>query len=125
MHEWLNVGVWRHILRIPPQLGRWRIAKLADRARKEVGALSDQHRLVHHFVVQELPRVGGPLAPDVVAEATELTGSQVTKILDDLEAKKGFLFRNERGDVVWAYPVTAEPTPHRLSFSSGERLYAA
>jgi hypothetical protein len=26
---------------------------------------------------------------------------------------------------VWAYPVTVDPTPHHMSFSSGERLYAA
>jgi hypothetical protein len=49
----------------------------------------------------------------------------VTSILADLEARKGFLFRNEDGAVVWAYPVTAEPTPHRIRFKSGETLYAA
>jgi amino-acid N-acetyltransferase len=27
--------------------------------------------------------------------------------------------------VVWAYPVTAEPTPHKVTFSTGERLYGA
>lgn len=31
----------------------------------------------------------------------------------------------EAGAVVWAYHMTAAVTPHRLTFSSGERLYAA
>ena len=36
-----------------------------------------------------------------------------------------FLFRNSQGAVTWAYPVTVEPTPHRVAFSTGEEVYAA
>ena len=36
-----------------------------------------------------------------------------------------FLFGDEWGAVEWAYPVTAAQTPHRLAFSSGERINAA
>jgi hypothetical protein len=36
-----------------------------------------------------------------------------------------FLFRNEHGAVEWAYPVTAARTPHRVAFSTGERINAA
>jgi hypothetical protein len=36
-----------------------------------------------------------------------------------------FLFRNEEGAVTWAYPVTVERTPHRVSLSTGEQVYAA
>jgi hypothetical protein len=36
-----------------------------------------------------------------------------------------FLFRNDGGSVTWAYPVTVEQTPHHMSFSTGERAYAA
>jgi hypothetical protein len=36
-----------------------------------------------------------------------------------------FLFRNEQGSVTWAYPVTVDQTPHRVTFSSGEQVYAA
>jgi len=49
----------------------------------------------------------------------------VKVILDDLESKLFFLVRNGQDAVAWAYPVTAEPTPHRLNFSTGERLYGA
>ena len=106
-------------------IGTKRVGQLADRARVEVGALSGEHRAVHHFVVRELPRAGEPLPPQVVAERLNLPLALVVQILDELEAKKTFLFRDEQGAVVWAYPVTAAKTPHRLSFKSGERLYAA
>jgi hypothetical protein len=36
-----------------------------------------------------------------------------------------FLYRNERGEVTWAYPVTVAQTPHRLTFGSGEQVNAA
>jgi hypothetical protein len=50
---------------------------------------------------------------------------QVDTILDELEQKLFFLVRNAQGAVSWAYPVTVETTPHRLTFKSGEQLYAA
>ena len=125
MGDWLKVGVGRHILRLPPKIGKRRVGQLADRTRAEVGALSEQHRAVHHFLVRELPRVGAPLPPQLVAESLNLSLAHVVRILDELEAKKAFLFRDDQGAVVWAYPVTAAETPHRLSFKSGERLYAA
>jgi hypothetical protein len=54
-----------------------------------------------------------------------MTLTQITSILDELERKLFFLVKNEQGAVIWAYPVTVEPTPHRLNFNTGERLYAA
>jgi hypothetical protein len=49
----------------------------------------------------------------------------VVLFLDELEQHMTFLFRNAQGDVVWAYPVTVEQTPHRITFDTGEQLYAA
>jgi len=123
--EWLMAGVWRHILRLPPAIGRKRVGQLADRTRAEVGAVSAPHRRVHHFVVRELPRFGEPMPPQTIAEGLDLPLPTVIEILTDLEARKIFLFRDEEGSVVWAYPVTAEQTPHRIRFKSGETLYAA
>jgi len=125
MSDWLMFGVWRHILRIPPAMGRKRVGQLAERAREVVGAVSAQHRAVHHFVVRELPRFGTPLPPQHIADALDLPLPTVIGILADLEARKSFLIRNGDGEVVWAFPVTAEPTPHRIRFKSGETLYAA
>lgn len=125
MSDWLKIGVWRHMLRLPPAVSKRAVGKMAERAEAETAALSEQHRAVHHFVVRELPRVGEPLRPEVVAESLKLAPTRVIEILDELEAKKAYVYRDEHGAVVWAYPLTAEETPHRLSFSSGELLYAA
>ena len=125
MSEWLMAGVSRHILRLPPAIGKKRVGQLADRARDEVGVVSTQQRAVHHFVVREMPRFGGPMPAQTIAEGLDLPLSTVIEILADLEARKIFLFRDEEGSVVWAYPVTAEQTPHRIRFRSGETLYAA
>jgi len=125
MNEWLMAGVWRHIIRLPPAIGRKRVDQLAERARAEVGAVSTPHRRVHHFVVRELPRFGRPIPPQAIAEGLDLPLPTVIEILTELEARKSFLFRDEDGSVIWAYPVTVEQTPHRVRFRSGETLYAA
>lgn len=125
MSEWLMAGVWRVILRLPPGIARRRVSQLVARAKAEAGAVSARHRAVHHFVVRELPRYGRPMPPEHVAKSLSLPLETVTGVLADLEARKGFLFRDEKGAVAWAYPVAAVPTPHRIRFKSGETLYAA
>jgi hypothetical protein len=61
----------------------------------------------------------------MISQALQLPLEQVGAILDQLEKNLFFLVRNEQGAVVWAFPVTVEPTPHRLEFNTGEQLYAA
>jgi hypothetical protein len=87
--------------------------------------LSSEHHLVRYFVVRELPRIGAPIPPEMIAEELSLPLGRTQEILDELEQKLFFLVRDEQGSVRWAYPVTVDPTPHRLQFSTGERLYAA
>jgi hypothetical protein len=87
--------------------------------------MTDEHHRVRNFVVRELPGIGSPLTPEFIAESLNLTVARVKVILDELEKHMTFLFRNEAGAVAWAYPVTVDPTPHRISFDTGESLYAA
>ncbi len=87
--------------------------------------MSEDHHRVRNFVVAELPRAGIALPPAVIASRLDLPLEQVAHILDDLEKHLVFLFRNPQGEVAWAYPVTVDPTPHRVTFSSGEKIYAA
>jgi hypothetical protein len=87
--------------------------------------MTDEHHRVRNFVVRELPRVGSPLAPEFIAASLNLTMARAMVILDELEKQMTFLFRNEEGGVTWAYPVTVDPTPHRIRFGTGESLYAA
>ena len=84
-----------------------------------------EHHLVRYFVVRTLPRVGKPIPPETIAARLKLPLRRVNSILTELEERLFFLVRNESGHVSWAYPVTTTTTPHRLSFSTGERIYAA
>jgi hypothetical protein len=65
------------------------------------------------------------MPPGFIAARLKMEEGRVIEMLDELERRLIFLFRPGGRDVVWAYPVTAEPTPHKLAFSSGERLWAA
>jgi hypothetical protein len=119
------IGFKRHMIPVPWALFRRIVPRRASQSRRVVGPLPDDHRRVHHYVVRELPRLGRPMPPELVAEALALPLADVVSILDDLERRKIFLFRPGGRDVAWAYPVTVEPTPHHLGSSSGEQLYAA
>ena len=87
--------------------------------------MTPDHHRVRDFVVMELPRIVKPITPEMIAQSLKMELSQVIPILDDLEKNLTFLYRNEQGAVVWAYPVTAEPTQHRITFSTGEQIYGA
>ncbi|UCF30469.1 MAG: hypothetical protein JSV26_10510 [bacterium] len=125
MKEKIRRGFWKHLLPLPGSL----LEKGADRARKaiktELAFMTEEHRRVHHFVVGQLPAVCEPMAPVLIAEGVDLPVERVVTILDELEERMTFLFRNREGSVVWAYPVTVEATPHHLTFSTGELIYAA
>jgi len=118
-------GVWRFMVGIPPYLWEKQIEKAKRKVNRATRFMSQEHRLVHHFVVRELPRVGGPMPAEMVARDLAIPLERTTELLGDLEKLLTFLYRNDQGQVVWAYPVTVERTPHAITFNSGEQLYAA
>ena len=88
--------------------------------------MTPDHHAVRNLVVRELPRNGGrPLTPVQIATSLRLDSRRVAELLDDLERHLFFVVRNARGEVSWAFPVTSEQTPHRLRFSTGERIFGA
>ena len=125
MNNKLLTGVWRMLVGVPPVLWEKQIQKARRKVEKSTRFMSQEHRRIHHYVVRELPRVGEPIPAERVARDLALSMEQTVAILRDLEEHLTFLYRNEQGQVVWAYPVTVEKTPHRITFGSGERLYAA
>jgi hypothetical protein len=121
----LLAGVWRYMLGVPPFLWEKQIEKAKNKVKASTRFMSPDHMRVHHFVVKELPLSEGPLAPERVALDLGLPLNRVTDIFRDLEEHLTFLCRNDQGEVVWAYPVTVEKTPHFITFDSGEQLHAA
>lgn len=120
----LLFGLGRHMLPIPRLLWEPIIRAGARKAGAGLGFMTEDHHRVRDHVVLELPRAGAPLAPEAIAERLGLELAQVRSILDELEAHLTFLFRNERGEVTWAYPVTVDATPHHAHLSTGEDAFS-
>ena len=125
MTDTILVGHKAQIDHIPAQTWAKHLAQAPQHVARRLAFMTPAHHRVRYFVVRELPIHGRPLEPETIARALDLSLAQTLDILADLEKNLFFLVRNEEGAVSWAFPVTAEPTPHRLSFRSGERLYGA
>jgi len=125
MSHTVRLGRGNQFVEIPQHMWEGHIAEAPNHTKKKLAFMSADHHRVRYFVVDELVRFGEALTPEHISEALDLTASLTTSILDDLETNLFFLFRNEQGAVSWAYPVTTEQTPHRITFDSGERLYGA
>jgi hypothetical protein len=125
MNETILLGRGRRMLEIPREMWEQHLAEAPQHSQARLGFMSEAHHRVRYFVVGELPRQGGAIGPEAIARALQLPRGRVETLLDELERKLFFLVRNAQGAVAWAYPVTVEPTPHRLSFSTGEQVYAA
>ena len=98
------------------------ITKMDD----DLSFMTPQHHAIRNFVVRELPRNHGkPLTPAQIAQSLKLDPALTVQLLDDLERHLVYLVRDRRGNVSWAFPVTSDRTPHRLRFSTGERIYGA
>ncbi len=121
------LGLGRYMIPIPQMIWQRLItARMVPKeAARTASVRSEEHRQVHYFVVREIPRMGTVLSPEFIGQALNMPLDRVNVILDELERKRSFLFRNEQGAVVWAYPVTADKTPHQVTFSTGEQGYAA
>ena len=125
MSRTILMGRGRQIIKIPRKEWEKHLSTAPQHSETRLGFMSEEHHLVRYFVVRELPRIGEPIQPEFISQELNLPLAQTNAILDELEGNLFFLVRNEQGAVSWAYPVTVEDTPHHLTFSTGERLYAA
>jgi hypothetical protein len=122
MDNAILLGVWRIMISVPPAL--WS-STLARETQSDLAFMTPDHHLVRDFVVRTMPLLNAPIPPETIASRVKLPIEHVRSILEELEHAKTFLFRNPAGAVTWAYPVTVAKTPHQVTFSSGEKLYAA
>ena len=125
MNKSLLLGLWSFLLRIPRPIWQQEVARSARAAEKSLAFMTADHHKVRDFVVRELPGFAKPIPPETIARNLNLELQQVVSILDELEKNMTFLYRDEGGAVTWAYPVTVERTPHRITFSTGEQIYSA
>ena len=125
MTDSLLYGRGRDLIQIPRAEWDEQLAQVPAHQAQRLSFMTPDHHRLRYFAVRELSRAGRPITPFEIAQALDLPIARVTAILDELESQLFFLVRNPQGAVTWAFPVTTEPTPHRLKFDSGEKLYAA
>ena len=113
------------IIEVPRSLWETDLARAPETCAIRLAFMSEEHHRVRYHVVEQIARRGEPLSPSRIADDLELPPARVAAILEELERNLFFLVRNDEGDVSWAFPVTVDRTPHRLAFSTGERLYGA
>ncbi len=125
MNKSLLLGLGRFFLRIPRPIWQQEVARGARAADKSLVFMTNDHHKVRDFAVREMPRIAEPIPPETIAQELDMTLDQVIPILAELEKNLTFLFRNQEGAITWAYPVTVDETPQRITFSTGEQIYAA
>ena len=124
MADRILLGMGRSMIPIPRAIWRPLVRAGARKTSSRIAFMSSDHHRVRDFAVLELARTGVPLDPASIEAELDLDAERVSGILDELEKHLTFLFRNELGQVTWAYPVTVDETPHRARFSSGEEAYS-
>jgi len=125
MIEQILIGRGDSIREIPRSVWEQKLRQTPEHAEDRLAFMSEDHHRIRRLAVLDLARQGIPLAPEYFAEQLHLDRDRVVEILEELERKLVFLLRNSDGAVSWAYPVTVDRTPHRLTFSTGERLHGA
>ena len=125
MNDGMLLGINKYMFRIPGFAWKRVVAAEAAKTRKSLYFMTPEHHLIRNFVVSEIARAGRPLNPSFISESLKIEPNLTVKILEELERGMTFLFRNEQGEVLWAYPVTADRTPHTVRFNTGEEFSAA
>ncbi len=125
MRDSLLMGIGRHMIPVPRFIWRRQVSRGARRLKESLSFMSGDHHRIRYFLVRELPRRAAPISPEYLSQHLGMPSARVNSVLKDLEKHLTFLFRNSQGAVTWAYPVTADLTPHHVVFSTGEQIYAA
>ena len=119
------IGVGRDMRSMPDTAFVKSVKSLPVRMKTRLVFMSRDHHMVRDFVVRELPRQDRPIPPIRIAQTTGLNLQTVSAVLTELERNLFFLVRDPEGNVSWAFPVTRSWTPHRLTFSTGEKIFGA
>ena len=126
MDDRILIGRGKQIHTVPAATWRKHLEAARSHAPNRLSFMTVDHHRVRNFVVRELPHnQGRPLRPEDISRRLDLPLDRVVVLLAELQQRLFFLVLNDAGDVSWAFPVTAERTPHSLRFSSGEEIWAA
>ena len=125
MNNHVLVGIGREIQSAADNVFLKSVKSLPTRMATRLAFMTREHHTVRDFVVRELPRQERSLSPSEIARVIGLTKERVSAIVAELEQNLFFLVRDSDGNVSWAFPVTTSRTPHRLTFSTEEKIFGA
>ena len=125
MDEKILLGRDQKMVEVPQATWKQHLAQIPQHSQSRLDFMTETHHKIRYFVVKELVHRQKPIEPELISDYLNMPLELVNSALEELERKLFFLVRNEQGSVAWAYPVTVENTPHKITFSSGEQLYAA
>lgn len=126
MKDSILIGRQDKIITIPADTWKQHLEKAQQHGSSRLSFMTDDHHRIRNFVVSELPRNHGkPLEAEYISRRLLLPLARVVEILEELQKHLFFLVLNDAGEVSWAFPVTTDRTPYRLSFNSGESIFAA
>ena len=108
------IGRGSIIVKLPADQWKTHVAAATERIGARLAFMSEQHHSVRRFVVTEIARTAKALPEAEVSRKLKLAPDRVHQILADLESHLFFLVRNSKGAVSWAYPFTADQTPHTV-----------
>jgi hypothetical protein len=125
MTETILAGNGRRFKQIPRNSWEEEVAIRSQHIPAILDFMTPDHHRIRNLVVEEIARRQSPVSARGISEKLDMPRSKVSALLDDLEKNLFFLVRGRSGDVTWAFPVTAETTPHKLTFNTGEKPHAA
>jgi len=85
--------------------------------------LTPVERAFRKILLDLLIGTGRPLLPEEAAAAADLSQREGGRLLEAIRAK-GLLVRTGSGEIAFVYPVSALPTPHRVTLADGRAFYA-
>ena len=119
------IGIWRFMIPLPQAIVSRDITKTAGAICRKTADVSEEERELHRFVVRTVTDTNEPVPLGNIAQKLDMPLDRVKEIVGRLEQMKVFFYRYENPGINWAYPVTAEDTGHKLTFSTGEQCTAA
>lgn len=125
MSEHVLQGKDHRFENLPQEAWKKHVVMESQRIPAVLDFMTDEHHLVRNLVVKKIARTGSPVSPAEISDILTLPQTKVIDLLDELEKNLFFLVRDSAGNVSWAFPVTAQKTPHKLTFDTGEKINAA
>src|ERR1700682_1212041 len=114
MEESVLTAHGREFYRRPVAEWQAAVRRATHKMRDRLAFMTVEHHAVRNFVVAGLPGFRRALSLAQVAEHVNLPSTRVQTIIEELERNLFFLVRNAVREVAWAFPLTADQTPHEL-----------